>query len=256
MYLCMYYKDLVGKKSRRLTVIKFYGNNESKESLWLCSCSCGGSKIVRSSLITNKTAKSCGCLKKEILLARNTKHNRSKTKLYYVWAGMKARCGNKKHISYPWYGAKGVDVCKEWKTNYLSFEKWALNNGYKEGLCIGRINPNKNYSPSNCRFITQSQNNLESPKTIYFNGETATEASKRLGCLGKKADLVASRIRNGWEIEKAFTTPINKKGQHSLIPKNKNKILSLRKKGFNGTEIAREIGVQQPTISRFLQKYK
>jgi hypothetical protein len=33
-----------------------------------------------------------------------------------------------------------------------------MNNGYKEGLSIDRINSSKNYEPSNCRWITLSKN--------------------------------------------------------------------------------------------------
>ena len=40
----------------------------------------------------------------------------------------------------------------------MSFKKWALENGYQKGLAIDRINPNDDYKPSNCRFITVSEN--------------------------------------------------------------------------------------------------
>ena len=51
-----------------------------------------------------------------------------------------------------------IKVCDEWRNNYLIFEKWALENGYQKGLTIDRINPDDDYKPSNCRWITRSEN--------------------------------------------------------------------------------------------------
>lgn len=140
-------------------------------------------------------------------------HGLSKTTpLYDVWCGMKARCYNKNHVSFPWYGALGIGVCSAWKDNFQNFYDWATNNGYEKGLCIARKNPRRKYSPSNCRFATQSENNKESPATIIYNGENCTEASHRLG---GGDDLVAGRIRQGFTIADAFTLPkgyLRKKG--------------------------------------------
>ena len=71
-------------------------------------------------------------------------------KLYYVWTTMKYRCKNKEN-----YKDRGIEVCKEWNS-YDVFLEWALNNGYKEGLSIDRINNDGNYEPQNCRWTTQS----------------------------------------------------------------------------------------------------
>ena len=35
-------KDITGNKYNKLTVIKYIGQNKSKESIWLCQCDCGG----------------------------------------------------------------------------------------------------------------------------------------------------------------------------------------------------------------------
>jgi hypothetical protein len=42
--------------------------------------------------------------------------------------------------------------------NYLNFKQWAISHGYKEGLSIERINPDGNYCPENCEWITKSEN--------------------------------------------------------------------------------------------------
>lgn len=43
----------------------------------------------------------------------------------------------------------------------MAFYNWAINNGWKKGLTIDRIDNDKNYKPSNCQFITQKKNSLK-----------------------------------------------------------------------------------------------
>lgn len=85
-----------------------------------------------------------------------TKTNGKNNRIYNIWNGMQQRCFNKNNAEYEKYSK--TSICEEWKNNYLIFEKWALENGYKKGLTIDRINPDEDYKPSNCRWITRSEN--------------------------------------------------------------------------------------------------
>jgi len=65
-------KDITGNVYGRLTVVSFHGyekkkNSKYRESLWLCKCNCGNTKLISTSSITQGTL-SCGCFKKDNLL--------------------------------------------------------------------------------------------------------------------------------------------------------------------------------------------
>ena len=91
------------------------------------------------------------------------KHDLSRTRIYKIWIGMKARCYNKNSVPYPYYGAKGIRVCEEWKTapdGFIRFYNWSIENGYSEKLTIDRIDPTKDYEPSNCRWADKYTQNV------------------------------------------------------------------------------------------------
>ena len=117
---------------------------------------------VEKDLNSGKKQESCGCNKKYD--GKNNpsyKHGGTKTKLYIVYYGIKDRCLSFKHKFYKYYGGRGITVCPEWadkEKGFINFRDWALNNGYQEGLEIDRINPDGNYEPSNCRWVTHKEN--------------------------------------------------------------------------------------------------
>jgi hypothetical protein len=88
-----------------------------------------------------------------------TTHGQSRSKLYKTWIGMKDRCYSKSYKGRHNYGERGIDVCEEWQLSFETFQKWALANGYKEGLTIDRKDNDGDYCPSNCQFITRAANN-------------------------------------------------------------------------------------------------
>src|SRR5690606_37985682 len=85
--------------------------------------------------------------------------------LYKVWQAMRDRCSNPKHQFFHRYGGRGISVCAEW-SEYTAFREGALSNGYEhrcdlsrgQRLSIERINPNGDYCPQNCEWITGSEN--------------------------------------------------------------------------------------------------
>ena len=151
--------DLTGQTFGRLTVLSKIGRGKSHHIYWECRCECGALVSVRAMSLTTGHTKSCGCLNKEII----TKHGKCRggedSKLYVIWRAMHNRCYREKDISYPSYGARGVTIGKEWLENFFAFESWAKAAGFAPGLHIDRIDLNAGYSPENCRWVTQHENN-------------------------------------------------------------------------------------------------
>jgi hypothetical protein len=85
-------------------------------------------------------------------------HGDSRTRLYSIWCNMKARCkGTSSRLARMYYSDRGIEVCREWKDDFTAFKAWAMGNGYKTHLELDRIDNDKGYSPSNCRWATRQQ---------------------------------------------------------------------------------------------------
>jgi len=151
---------MVNLRFGRLKVISEANPAKDGHKKWLCQCDCGNTTIVDGRDLRKGATRSCGCLLKEKSTERinkfNTKHGDAHTRLYHIWQGMKDRCFRIKNKHYKDYGGRGINICIEW-LDYIKFKKWALNNGYKKDLTIDRINPNGNYEPFNCRWITMQE---------------------------------------------------------------------------------------------------
>lgn len=91
---------------------------------------------------------------------------RTHPKLYNSWKGMKQRCNNPNATDYKYYGGKGVKVTSNWD-RFKDFALFALANGYEEGLTIDRVDPNKGYYPSNCRWISHVENVIRANRSRY-----------------------------------------------------------------------------------------
>lgn len=208
--------DLTGQKFGRLTVLgradDYVDPKGNKAIQWLCLCECGNRRKVQSSHLKDGHTKSCGCLNKDILSKMASTHRDSETLLYKVYQNMKQRCVNPNNQRYKFYGGKGIAVCKEWNDDYLKFKEWASDNGYKQGLSIDRIDINRDYEPSNCRWAEYKVQNNNRSNNHYV---TYNDVTKTLAEWAEEYNIdynvFSWRIRKGWEVERALTTPIRPK---------------------------------------------
>jgi len=109
-------------------------------------------------------------------------HGLSTTPIYHVWSAMKARCNNKLNPAFKNYGGRGISVCDEWSNDFKKFYDWAMQNGYKKGLQIDRIDNDGHYTPSNCRYVTpfvnmSNQREMVKTNTSGYKGVSLCNAS-------------------------------------------------------------------------------
>ena len=171
--------DIAGQKFGKLTAIEIADRikvNGKSIIRWRCLCECGEEVIVRRNGLGRDTI-SCGCYNRE----KSTKHGAYKTRLYSIWSGIKDRCYNPICNGYKYYGGRGIDVCDEWREDFIAFRDWALANGYQDELTIDRIDVNGNYCPENCRWVTVKEQNRNKTQTIYFQAKTLGEIADLTG---------------------------------------------------------------------------
>lgn len=156
----------------RLTLLKDLGTVvcgktvKKKRRLGLYKCECGNIiEVLTESVISGKT-KSCGCFKFERIREASTTHGLSKSKIFKLWKSIRNRCYNKNSPKYRNYGGRGIKVCYEWNSNFIKFNEWCLEHGWRDGLQIDRIDNNGDYEPSNCHFITNVENQAIGKKSI------------------------------------------------------------------------------------------
>jgi len=179
-----------------------------------------------------------------------------KSKLYGRWEGMKSRCDCVGSERYSGYGGRGIKVCKEWAEDFEVFYNWAMSSGYKKELTLDRIDVNGNYEPSNCRWATQKTqgNNRTNNKIITYNGisKTAAEWSDELGF---GYHVLKNRLKRGWPLSEAMTTPLNAPGHkrdsidHTRLKVNLNgKVVAVR-------DLAKSMNICFNSLSKNIKLY-
>jgi len=187
----------VGDRYGRLRVVSL-----EKDSKVKCLCDCGKTSYPTKSNLSKGDSKSCGCLRRERLLASVTSHNHSGTKTHNTWVCMKTRCLNPKSTQYKWYGAQGITIDPKW----LTFEGFLEDMGERpKGHTLDRVDASKGYCKENCRWSTQKEQmrNTRRSRTVTYSGESMPliVLSERLGLNYKHLHATLKRCEG--DVEKA-----------------------------------------------------
>lgn len=169
-----------------------------------CRCECGAIKNVIVKNLKSGTSKNCGCVRSRKTIERNVKHNKRFTREWRIWRAMKTRCTNENQPQYHNYGGRGIQVCKEWSENFMSFYNDMGES--PEGYSLDRIDVNGNYCKENCKWSTVSEQLRNKTNNRKINGICITDIDKSLG---SKQGMVAKRIKRGWTEKRAITTKSN-----------------------------------------------
>jgi hypothetical protein len=207
---CFAGENMVGRVFGRRTVIGFAGVDASRQSFWVCQCSCKDRTVSvhRKGSLTSGNANSCGCLHKEIISKMSRTHGHTvggKTVIYAIWCSMMARCRDGNSPGWKNYGGRGIKVCKRWR----KFENFLADMGgtFQPGLMIERINNDGDYTPSNCKWATRTEqnNNTRRCRVIEFNGmkKNVTQWAAHLGI---PAPTLFTRIYTGKSIKEVLAT--------------------------------------------------
>ena len=201
----------VGTRFGRLEVVGI-ATPKNRRSRSVCKCDCGKT-VTRTNTELRRGLQSCGCLLSDAHMKHGGSRRGHRERLWEIFNGIKARCEHPKSNIYKYYGGRGISICRKWRDDYTKFREWALKNGYKDGLSIDRINPDGNYEPGNCRWITQREQclNKRNNLRIEIDGEKklVIEWCEKFGTPEK---LARSRISEGKKGIDIFVPPYRLKG--------------------------------------------
>lgn len=128
---------------------------------------------------------------------------------------MLQRCHNPKDKFYSDYGGRGIEVCDRWKESFDNFI-FDMGNRPSSKHSIDRIDVNGDYEPTNCRWAdaVQQGRNKRNNRRIILGNETRC-LSEWSEITGLKAHTIAMRLKLGWGVEKALTTPVRPHNERS-----------------------------------------
>lgn len=191
-------------------------------------------------------------------LHHNFKHGQSRKKettgAYKSWLAMVNRCNPANAEKRPDYAGAGIEVCERWVSSFENF--YADMGDRPKGGSIDRIDPEKGYEISNCRWASNREQAMNRRSTIFteVNGETLClfDISKAYGIpmttisrrykQGVRGDALISKVnRNSLRVGSMVGSS---KISESIAVDIKKSLLS----GEKDDEVAERFGVSKSLV--------
>lgn len=174
-------KNLLHQRFGKLLVIAEAPRTKQGKASWWVRCDCGSEKIVRASSLVQEQTRACGCLVRES--QHRVTHGGSSLPEYRIWKHMRARCLNETDAAFVRYGGRGIKICKRWESFAAFYED--MGPRPSENHSIDRINNEKGYAPSNCRWATHAEQSRNTRRVHWVDVEgkkmCLSDAAKVLG---------------------------------------------------------------------------
>ena len=183
-------------------------------------------------------------------------HEMTGTSTYRSWAAMKTRCSNPNCKDYPRYGGRGISYCAAWE----DFEAFYADMGEKpDGMTLDRIDYDKGYSPENCRWATdtEQQQNKSTNVWLVYGGQRMilSDWAKHLGI---PIETLRNRLSRTDDLHDAFYGEWSHRTAHhgvdnvnaKLTPEAVMEIREMIAAGEKQKDVANKFGVHRDTIRR------
>ena len=202
--------DIIGD----FTILDMYRSDRGQLRL-KCVCNiCGAQKEIQCGNMKDKPGvmSHAYCSRTNLNGLTSQHHN-----LYVKWVGMRNRCYDPRHAKYKSYGAKGIN-CDDYKENGIGFQRFLedvgesyyahidmlMKKGYtreeaEKDTTLDRINPSKNYTKDNLRWLTneEQQYNKNSVKDfIAISPEGVLYVCDIVSKFAENHDLESSCVHN------------------------------------------------------------
>lgn len=123
------------------------GMRHANRHCGIFECDCGNTIVHPvGRILSGKHRTDCGCTTKS---GPDPIHGMLRTPTYRTWQAMRRRCLIQDDKDYPRYGGKGITICDEWKSSFVSFFEYVGTR--PNGTTIDRIDGTKGYEPGNVR---------------------------------------------------------------------------------------------------------
>lgn len=180
--------DLAGKTFGDWSVVGSEHIRGKYDTHWLCRCSCGVEREVRSAALRLGESTHCGHRSK--LGGMSKTHARERN----VWYGLFIRCGKQR-------GYESIAVCDRW-TGENGFINFIADMGRRpENTTLDRIDPLKGYDKSNCRWAVwqMQKRNKRNVRAAVVDGVPVPMSAAMV--------LMSKKATEGWIPVVTFSRP-------------------------------------------------